>query len=221
MDNLLKKVKNFFLGIWYKIKEIWRASGQLKKRYYIKLSSIVWTIFMITSPIMNLYDDTLHKWFVDSIEITGVIKQLIVYIPWMYACVRFYPWVKEWCKTLPIINKLFPVSQMNGFWNAVKYVFGGTITIYKSTPYDYIDYYDRYGFHIDTEKRTMEKTSNSGIFFIEQLFIAIARLTVLFEACLLSIFLGWFAVPSVLKRVGYPLKKNKELVQEQEEKSIK
>lgn len=197
----MKNVKSVLLELTQKPRKIWRIAGGLKKRKYLKIMPLLTMGFMIYAQIVNLYDADLERWFLEADYLVPAIKSIVIYLLIMIVNIRFYPWVKEWCSNLPLVNKVFPANQMAGLWFEIKFVCRFCLEAIRQIPTDHDDYYDQYGFYSFTVKRDSTRINTIVFFLINEIFVACVRLIILNSVCLLSCIFGWFAVPSILKKM--------------------
>lgn len=198
---MMQDVKSVLLELTQKPRKIWQLAGRLKKREYLKVMPLLTMGFMIYAQISNLYDADLGRWLLEADYLVPAIKSIVFYLLLLVIDIRFYPWVKEWCSTLPLVNKVFPANQMAGLWFEIKYVCRFCVEVIKQIPTDHDDYYDQYGFYLFTVKRDSTRIETIALFLINEIFVTTVRFIILSDVCIFSWIIGWFVVPNVLKKM--------------------
>lgn len=198
---MMKNLKSVLLELTQKPRKIWQLAGRLKKREYLKVMPFLTMGFMIYAQISNLYDADLERWLLEADYLVPAIKGIVIYLLLLVIDVRFYPWVKEWRSTLPLVNKVFPANQMAGLWFEIKYVCHFCVEAIRQVPADYDDYYDKYGVYSFTVKKSATRIEIIALFLINEIVAATVRFIILSDVYIFSWIIGWFVVPNVLKKM--------------------
>lgn len=193
-----------------KLKEIWKISGSLEKRYYFKPMTIlilaIW-ILALFSKISGSFSLEIGLEFFDAILFYfNELLFVIIAIVFLYINTRFYPWVAIVLSQLPFFDNLFKIDQ--SFLDSIVESYRKSKgTVDRIMPKINVQEYRVNPFRGNLERsrrysNSEERTSK----FIDQLIVNYLILTVVkFFAVYIvynfSWIIGWFAIPYVIRKM--------------------